>query len=120
VLSNNTTQNLSVSRYNTSALNAGGSVTNLSDSTRQLLAIRKNNYRQQQLKKIDSENLKIFQNLLRIKSNLSKVNMDKQDRKNSNLRQMLAHYDNRLDPLISIEQKMRARGGELGHKRGGR
>jgi hypothetical protein len=72
-----------------------------------LLALRKNNYRQQQLKKIDTENLKIFQNLLRIKSSLSKSKMDQQDRKNSSLRQMLAHYDNRLDPLISIEQRMK-------------
>lgn len=39
------------------------------------LTVRKNNYRQAQLKKIDSENLKIFQNLLRIKSSISKQTM---------------------------------------------
>ena len=81
------------------------SLSNLADSNRQILAIRKNNYRQSQLKKIDSENLKIFQNLLRIKSSLSKQNMTKHVRDNNNLRNMLAQYDQKPDPLVSIDQK---------------
>ena len=100
----NTTGNSSGSRQNA---NNQGSITNLSGSTRQLLMIRKNNYRQTQLKKIDTENLKIFQNLLRIRSQMSKQKLGSHAKENNNLKQLLAHYDNRLDPLISIEQKMK-------------
>lgn len=77
------------------------SATSLGDN----LTIRKNNHRQAHLKKIDSENLKIFQNLLRIKSSISKQNMSKHVRDNSAFRQMLQHYDQKVDPLITIEQR---------------
>jgi hypothetical protein len=50
------------------------------------LTVRKNNYRQAQLKKIDSENLKIFQNLLRIKSSISKQTMQKHVKDNNGFR----------------------------------
>lgn len=82
-------------------MNMNGSATSLGDN----LTIRKNNYRQSQLKKIDSENLKIFQNLLRIKSSISKTSMVKHQKDNTNFRQMLAHYDQKVDPLITIEQR---------------
>jgi hypothetical protein len=79
------------------------SANNLSDSTRHLLVIRKNNYRQQQLKKIDTENLKIFQNLLRVKSSLSKQKFTKEAKEVQGIKHMLQQYDNKKDPLISIE-----------------
>ena len=88
---------------NTMVMN--NSATSIGDN----LTVRKNNYRQAQLKKIDSENLKIFQNLLRIKSSISKQTMQKHVKDNNGFRQMLQHYDQKIDPLISIEQRQRVK-----------
>ena len=57
------------------------------------MALRKNNYRQSQLQKIDTENMKIFYNLLRIKSSLSKQSMNKHNLVNNNMKEMLAQFD---------------------------
>jgi hypothetical protein len=73
--------------------------------------LRKNNFRQEQLKKIDTENLKIFQNLLRIKSSLSKQKIEKHADKNANLKNMLSQYDKRLDPMVSLHKMKSSQGG---------
>lgn len=97
----------SASRYGGMPNSGTNSANQLSDSTRHLLVLRKNNYRQLKLKNIDTENLKIFQNLLRIKSSLSKQKFTKQAIENNSIRKMLQQNGNKVDPLIQIEQKMR-------------
>lgn len=49
--------------------------------------------------------MKIFQNLLRIKSSISKQAMQKHVKENAQWQRMLGQFENKPDPLISIEQR---------------
>ena len=66
---------------------------------------RLNHNRVKKLKNIDNENMKIFQNLSRIKSSISKQNFNKHEQ-TSNIIKSLITKDRggRLDPLISLDR----------------
>lgn len=74
-------------------------------STRNLIVRRKNNQRMMKLKTIDTENMKIFQNLSRIKSSISRQKLVKHDLNSTSIKEMLGKDKFRLDPLVSIERK---------------
>ncbi|CDW91747.1 UNKNOWN [Stylonychia lemnae] len=76
----------------------------LNETTRNLLIMRKNNERISKLKTIDNQNFKMFQNLTRIKSSLSRQKFERHEQTSQSIRQMLARDNNRLDPLLTIEK----------------
>ena len=78
---------------------------------------RKNKCRMSRLKAIDDENMKIFQNLTRIKSSLSRQNFNKHVEAAENVKQMLVSHKSKIDPLLSIEKARRESNGHYFPKR---